>query len=263
MLDLADDKPWKKNWRHIENIGGGGQGTTSKVQCKKSGTFGCLKLLNNNRSVGRRGRFRREVTALETVSHGAIPRVLDHNTDEYKEEIRLFVVTEYVPGDTLSSFRNKNELTVENCIELTVALLDVLIAAHDAELVHRDIKPDNILVREASSYDLVLVDFGLSYVPTTSFVTPNSEQQLGNRFLNLPELQTLSSDKRSPVSDVTQVCGILYFLISGLPPETLRDGDALAPHQRPNFKQKYSDHNAALLSVFDRGFRPTVAERWR
>lgn len=256
-------KPWKAKWEILDQIGSGGQGTTFKVQSYETGGFGCLKLLTNNEAEERRGRFRREAVALKTINHPSVPKVLDDNSVDFKTDKRLYIVSEYIDGITLNESVSRKVLTQERGIELVLKILEILKVLHNEDIIHRDLKPDNVILRANNDLDPVIVDFGLSYLNNTSFSTLDPHQQLGNRFLHLPELQTVSSDKRNPVSDVTQVCGLLFFMCTGHPPETLRDSKDLLPHQRnfPNFDR--SVLSADLLGIFDRGFRTIIGERWQ
>jgi len=92
-------------------------------------------------------------------------------------------------------------------------------------------------------------------------------QQLGNRFLALPELQVNSSMQRDPRADITQCCGILFFAIAGSPPVTLLDCEGRMPHQRPESQKALAKHPDDLLAkvnrIFDRAFGTQIDYRWQ
>ena len=80
-------------------------------------------------------------------------------------------------------------------------------------------------MRGGSKSDPVLIDFGLSFnIEDDEVAATPTEQQVGNRFLALPELTTPGSEKRDPRADLASCCGIFYFALSGDQPMTLRDG---------------------------------------
>jgi eukaryotic-like serine/threonine-protein kinase len=86
--------------------------------------------------------------------------------------------------------------------------------------------------------DLVLVDFGMSYHEEASALVTPAWEEVGNRFLRLPELASESSLKRDPGSDVTFCGGILFLLLTGSRPGQLIDHDNCMPHQRAEAQRK-------------------------
>src|SRR5262245_48119667 len=105
-----------------------------------------------------RHRFRREVSALSALSqHPHIVTVHEAGTFDGRE----YVVTEYIDGGTLSAWIREKH-TWRQVVELLVGVADALATAHDAAILHRDIKPDNILITK-NGY-AKLGDFGLAKV---------------------------------------------------------------------------------------------------
>ena len=227
----------------------------------------CLKVLNDNGSKERRERFRRECVALETLSHPRIPNFLSSNSNEFQGFERLYLVSEFIEGITLEKYIGSGLPDSLTAIQVVIRLLEVLEYVHQKETVHRDIKPDNVILRDGSLHDPVLVDFGLSYNEDYSLLSTTTLQQMGNRFLHLPELQTESGDKRNPISDVSQTCGLLLYVLTGFPPTVLLDDQGRPPHQREPIREALnrlpSTLSAKILAVFDRGFRQPLAERWQ
>jgi len=262
-------QPWKTDWKILKEKEPGGQGHIYLVENKSTGKKAILKKLIKQDDPDRRRRMHREVTALKTLQHRGIPDLLDTNTHKYKSDAILYFVQEHIEGPTLGEKVQKNILSVDEAIRLLYSLLEILEYTHQEGERHRDIKPDNIILRNDDENDPVLIDFGLTFNQKTSsyHVTPEN-QQLGNRFLALPELQISSSNQRDPRSDLTQCMGILLYSLTGIIPVTLFNEKEELPHQRKDVRQKLEevidrDSLKNYLSLFDRGFTLKIDHRWQ
>lgn len=268
------EKPWSDKWEIIEELSGGGQGATFLVKRKSPGeiipneTF-VLKVLKNKTDPERRKRMYREVANLKTLDHSGIPKLIESNAEQFDSEVRLYMVTEFIEGETLSQAIEKGRVELSVASELVLKLLDIIQYCHDLGVVHRDIKPDNIILRGENLNEPMLIDFGISFnnADLGRNDLTRSLQQLGNRFIALPELQFKSSLQRDPRSDITQTCGILYYVLTGLHPVALQDHQEQKPHQRPEAKDSLSyispDVLARLNGIFDRAFELSIDRRWQ
>jgi formylglycine-generating enzyme required for sulfatase activity/tRNA A-37 threonylcarbamoyl transferase component Bud32 len=100
--------------------------------------------------------FKREAEILDTLKHEQIPAIYDH----FEEENSLYLVEEYIEGeDLITEFEREGNFTEEKIKSLLQDLLPVLDYLHQRNLLHRDIKPDNIMRRRHDG-KLVLIDFG-------------------------------------------------------------------------------------------------------
>ena len=266
-------KPWDENWESIsEKIGQGGQGEASLVKPKNHsfipGKY-VLKILHNQKDEERRARMSREVNNLESFSNPGIPELIDSNYGFFKDlNILLYMVTEFIEGNTLDKFiKEKDAIDVFDAVKFTVKLLDIVEYCHQRDVVHRDIKPDNIIVINDSLTTPVLIDFGLSFNKEDDTNLTPTGQDIGNRFLFLPEHKRESGLQRDKRSDITQVCGILFFVITGKEPRHLLDEKGNKPHQTEKARQKLSVLPEHILSkinrVFDTGFRTMIESRWQ
>lgn len=264
----VDDTKWDLAWTGHEKLGQGGQGVTRRVEHSETGAIGCLKLLSKQNDAERRLRFSREATAYDTCQHPLIPRLLASNAHNHSDpDHKLFLVTEFIPGPTLSKrIEEGGALSWEDAITLTIELLKAIVYIHANEWVHRDIKSDNIILRDGEVAAPVLLDFGLSYKEGVAD-TLNTElgQEIGNRFLRLPELSIGSMSKRDERSDLAFVGGILFYVLTGILPATLQDADGNMPHQREDALAQLSAVAGAaaprLLDFFDRCFNPAIHRR--
>ncbi len=138
-------------------IGAGGMGVVYRAQDAKLHRPVAIKFLSNEFSdAAARGRFQREAQTASSLNHPHILTVYD--VGEF--EGRQYLVTEFVDGGTLKDWARRQRRSWEDVIELLIGVADGLATAHQAGILHRDIKPDNILVT-ATGY-AKLADFGLA-----------------------------------------------------------------------------------------------------
>ena len=262
-----NQKPWEKDWKVGDTLGAGGQGTARLVTNRGSDRVAVLKELTRKHDPERRGRMRREVVALETLDHPSIPGVVEHNTDKFDDqEVELYLIMDFMEGTRLDK-AVQAPWEPQQAITFVLRLLEVLEYCHDRDTVHRDLKPDNILV--ADNGTPLLVDFGLSFnVEQHADNLTLSGQQIGNRFLGLPELRAAGKGgQRDPRSDLTSCCGILFFLLTGKVPAVLEDEQGRKPHERePGArilgKRLAGETQARLNWVFSVGFNQRLDSRW-
>lgn len=242
---------------------------TRRAEHNETGAIGCLKVLSNQKDPERRLRFFREATAYDTCHHPLIPRLLASNAHNHVDpDHKLFLITEFIPGPTLSKrIEEGGPLSWQDGFDLTLELLKAVLYIHDNEWVHRDIKSDNIILRNGEIAAPVLLDFGLSYREgvAASLITEHG-QEIGNRFLRLPDLSIGSLSKRDERSDLAFVGGILFYVLTGMLPATLQDANGRMPHQREDALAQLSTLAGAtaprLLDFFDRCFNPAINRRY-
>jgi len=261
-------EPWIDRW--VKHRGGGGSGGQGQgflaVARDGSGQRAFVKVLTRQREIKARGRFRREVAAYETLAGAGIPKLLDHNAKHWEDKsVPLYLALEYIEGGTLGAWLAKNGTSsFGDALVCVDAIAAVLTRCHEIGVVHRDIKPDNIMVGPDGLADAVLVDFGLSFNQDEDDDLTRAGDQFGNRFLRLPEY---AFGGRNAVGDVTQLAGIFLFLLTGQAPRLLLDERSQMPHQRPAIRAALEAvldgrQLVRLLGVFDRAFASAEAERF-
>ena len=113
----------------------------------------------------------------------------------------------------------------------------------------------------------MLLDFGLNFhgAPDIDFDTEHL-QEIGNRFLRLPELSSGSFLKQDPRSDLSFAAGILFYMLTGMHPDLLQDAEGRLPHQRsgalPALQRIGGVRYARLASLFNNAFAPLIADRF-
>jgi serine/threonine-protein kinase len=263
-------KPWEDSWQIVSELGRGGQGTTFIVK-RRISEHGdekyVLKILQKQKDPERRRRMHREVQALQQLDHPRLPKIIESNTEAFDDiAVPLFFVMDYIEGHTLEDRVSETPLKPDEAIAFVMELSEVVSYCHKKGILHRDIKQDNIILRRKNFADPVLIDFGLSFNERdldSSPLTPQG-QQLGNRLLHLPELQIGDSPKRHVESDISQVCAILFYGLTGDAPVHLEDHEGLKPHQRTSARPLLDGINSpALISLFDKGFERVFTKRFR
>ncbi|MBZ5632105.1 MAG: protein kinase [Acidobacteriia bacterium] len=145
------------SYRLESQLGEGGMGTVYRALDTKLNRPVAIKFLSDDLAdVAARRRFQREAQLVSSLNHPHILTV--HDVGEF--EGRQYLVTEYVDGGTLKDWAQREKREWRDVVELLVGVADGLAAAHDAGILHRDIKPTNILITK-SGY-AKLSDFGLA-----------------------------------------------------------------------------------------------------
>lgn len=137
-------------------LGRGGSGAVYQV-ADEAGTPAALKLVDARADAVAATRLEREVSALQSLRHEAVPRVIDAELDADE----TFVVFELVPGDSLFHYvQEHGPLQGEQLASFAERMASALEAAHAAGVVHRDVTPSNMMMGPDGP---VLIDFGLSH----------------------------------------------------------------------------------------------------
>lgn len=146
------------HYRIISQLGAGGMGEVYLAEDLQLGRQVALKLLpaKFTQDKERLRRFEQEAHAASRLSHPHIMTIYEVGVVEGLH----FIATEYIKGRTLKARLAEGRLRVEEALELTAQVASALAALHQAGIVHRDIKPDNLMLHE-DGY-VKLLDFGLA-----------------------------------------------------------------------------------------------------
>jgi eukaryotic-like serine/threonine-protein kinase len=181
-----------------------------------------VKLLAENAAAddGLRARFVREARLAARLSHPNIVSVFDAGEDDG----RPYLVMEHVEGETLSELlAQRGRIPPEEVRGLALQAARGLAHAHAAGVVHRDIKPQNLLLREDGT--LKIADFGIARAAEGTALT-RAGTVLGTAAYLAPE-QALG-EQATPASDVYSLGAVLYELLTGRPPIEVRSFEDLA-----------------------------------
>ncbi len=207
----------KEKWRLDELIGVGGMAAVYSATHCKNGKRVAVKMLHTELALGNaeiRGRFLREGRAANTVDHPGAPQVMDEDEDD---EGSVFLVMELLDGETLAHRfeRKARSLVIEEVLLVCDQVLDVLAAAHDKHIIHRDIKPDNIFLTRGGG--VKLLDFGIARLRELSTDTSatRSGATMGTPAYMAPEQARARWEEVDARTDLWAVGATMFKLLTG------------------------------------------------
>ena len=153
-------------------------------------------------------RFRREARSAAALSHPNVVAVYDQGEDDG----HMFLAMEYVPGQTLREvLTEEGPLSPRAALDVLEALLLALAAAHDKGLIHRDVKPENVIISEHGT--VKVADFGLARAVSSQTVTSSTGMLLGTvAYLSPEQVERGIADARS---DVYAAGLVLFEMLTG------------------------------------------------
>ncbi|MFA8437548.1 Stk1 family PASTA domain-containing Ser/Thr kinase [Pueribacillus sp. YX66] len=155
-------------------------------------------------------RFRREAESATSLSHPNIVNIYDVG----EEEQVYYIVMEYVKGKTLKEYiREAAPLAIEEALSIFTKILSAIRHAHDNHIIHRDIKPHNILITDSGQ--VKVTDFGIAMAMTSATIT-HTKSVLGSVHYLSPEQAkgSISTEK----SDIYSLGVVLYEMVTGIVP---------------------------------------------
>ena len=214
-------------WEIIASLAQGGQGEVFRVKDRwgeYEGDLALKRVLNPKRH----DRFRGEVEAIKRLSHPNIVRLIDHSalSNGGVEPEKQFLVMPLAIGGDLSRRVDLYKGNVDSVVQVVKQIASALKAAHDAGIVHRDIKPQNVLF-PAICHDVWLADFGICLIRDQDRATDTSEVVGPAQFI-APELEGGGRLEVTPAADVYSLGKLIYFMFSGgvvLPRERLHEAE--------------------------------------
>ena len=194
----------------IEKIGSGGMAVVYRGKDKKLDRYVTIKVLREE-FIGDEEfieRFRSEACSAARLSHPNIVRVYDVGEDG---EIN-YIVMEYIHGDTLkTAIRKKAPFDSRSTINVAIQIASALSQAHKAHIVHRDIKPQNIMLLDNGQ--LRMMDFGIARISRAENQIQNGKKAMGSVHYISPE--QAKGEETDPKSDIYSVGVMMYEMLSG------------------------------------------------
>ncbi len=232
-------KQWRSThmfgkYRILETVGRGGMGTVYKAVSKKSDRMVALKVLDSDISdEDAKKRFLREGKIGQEIDHPNVVRIYDSG----KEGGRLFYTMEFCQGVSLRDLMEEG-LSIRAVLSIGVVLCDTLHYLHERGIVHRDVKPENIVILEKSDFKLVdevkdpveftrsslkLLDLGLARLAGATTLTRTG--LVAGTIMYVPPESLGGTKHASSAVDYYAIGIMVYEMITGIAPYT---GDDMA-----------------------------------
>lgn len=242
---MSEETILNGRYRLLERSGSGGMSVVYKAQDLSLGRLVAVKMLHESFSDDPDflQRFRQEAYAAANLQHPNIVTVHDIGQDGH----RWYIVMEYVRGQTLKQIiRQYNEqdqtMPIDRCLDLAIQICSGVGYAHRANLVHCDVKPQNMIV---SPDDRVKVaDFGIARAISEASQQMAHHEQWGTPQYFSPE--QAAGQLATPSSDVYSIGVILYEMLTGELPFTAESQAALALKHIQEQPPLVSDLNPAI-----------------
>ncbi|MBC8062574.1 MAG: Stk1 family PASTA domain-containing Ser/Thr kinase [Clostridiaceae bacterium] len=206
----------------LEKIGEGGMGVVYKAKCHLLNRFVAIKLLkaelgNDEDFVAS---FKMEANAVASLSHSNIVNIYDVGSENNTN----FIVMEYIKGKTLKLVIKENvRLSSERTLDIAFQIAKALECAHKNNIIHRDIKPDNIMITKDNI--VKVMDFGIAKVTDSQTVT-NSNKVTGSVHYFSPEqAKGKFVDSRT---DIYSLGIVMYEMITGQVPFNAENSISIA-----------------------------------
>ncbi|MCY1051448.1 Stk1 family PASTA domain-containing Ser/Thr kinase, partial [Mammaliicoccus sciuri] len=199
-------------YEFVKYLGGGGMSNVYLAKDKILNRDVAVKVINippyeKEKAVER---FEREVQNTTILSHSNVVNVLDVEEDDNC----YYLVMEYIEGPTLKEYLCKEgKLSADEAVEMTLQILKGIAHAHHHRIIHRDIKPQNILMTKNGT--LKILDFGIARALSETALTETNHVMGSVQYLSPEQAKGQSTDESS---DIYSIGIVLYELLTGHPP---------------------------------------------
>ena len=251
----------------LEHLGEGGMGSVYRARRLHIGDDVAVKLLSRDltRDQNAIERFRREARAAAMIRHPNIVSIHDFNDADDKNH-EAYIVMELVRGESLRKvIQREGRLSVERAVSLMRDVCAGVGVAHRQGLLHRDLKPDNIIVSPGSQVgereSAKVVDFGLAKVRDAANVSALTQTGtlLGTLYYMSPE--QCRSEQLDARADVYSLGAIVYEMLSGRPPFVADNPVGLIAKHLGELPADFPQYLAIRPAVADVCFRALAKNR--
>jgi eukaryotic-like serine/threonine-protein kinase len=196
-------------YRPLKPLGSGGSGSVWLARDEQTGLEVALKIVAREGKAG--SRAEREAEAASRLRHPSCQRAYGFGRDAR----HVYIAYEYTPGRTFREAMRGGELDDAAAIEAAAQMLDGLAHAHSRGIVHRDVKPSNVLLADGGAVSVRLLDFGLARLPQAETLTAAGDVP-GTLAYIAPE--RLAGQSATPAADVWAVGVLLWEALAGRHP---------------------------------------------
>ncbi len=262
------------HYRILEKLGAGGMGEVYLAEDMKLGRKVAIKILSEEYTTNkdRLHRFEQEAAAASNLNHPNILTIHEVGSDDG----RHFIATEYIDGVTLRQKAAEAPMEIREILDIAIQVASALEEAHSAGIVHRDIKPDNIMVRR-NGYVKVL-DFGLAKLTETvdrSPLDPDAASRVlfqtdSGVVLGTSHYMSPKQARGRPVdarSDIWSLGVVIYEMVAGRTPfsgETSTDVIVAITQKEPPPIARFAPNVPAELDwIVNKALRKDRDERYQ
>lgn len=196
------------HYRIVEMIGAGGMGVVYEAVDTRLDRTVALKFLPPHLlcDATARARFEQEARSASALNHPNITTIYEIDEDEG----RCFIAMEFIEGQSLGQVLKDRVLTMDEVLDIALQIGQGLDAAHKKDVVHRDIKPDNIMVTDDNR--VKIMDFGLAKLRGATRVTKTATAVGTLQYMSPEQAQGRDTDRRS---DIFSLGAVLYEMVTG------------------------------------------------
>lgn len=201
----------------VEKLGQGGMGTVHRGTDRQLRRTVAVKLLSSElaHDPQSRARFRREAQAVAALNHPAVATIHDVGEESHPDGPRPYLVMEYVQGTTLAEVLLGGPLPLADAIDTACAVLDALRHSHERGIVHRDVKPSNIMLTGPGT--VKVLDFGIAkaFTEAATRITGSGAAIGTPAYLSPEQINGAEVDDRA---DLYAMGCLLHELLTGQTP---------------------------------------------
>ena len=197
----------------LEQIGGGGMAIVYKAKCHLLNRYVAIKILRNEflEDEDFIRKFKRESQAAASLSHPNIMNIYDVGVEEMDNKQIHYIVMEYIQGKTLKELiRERGKLSYDEVIEYSIQIAEALRHAHNNHIVHRDIKPQNIMINQENR--IKVTDFGIARAASSSTLTTTSNVLGSVHYFSPEQARGGYTDEKS---DIYSLGIVMYEMVTG------------------------------------------------
>lgn len=209
------DTKLEDRYEDIQPIGQGTIGTVYKAVDKILKRRVALKVIKDEYKENKDAleKFIKETQTVSLFKHPGLTTIYDINIGKV-----FYIVMDYIEGESLTALIKRGILPVKDAVKIALNVCDALTYAHQQGIIHRNIKPNNIIIMK--NCQIKIADFGLAQLMTTSSDTMNRHTTITPLYMSPEQIKGNPIDHRS---DIYSFGIILYEMITGKPP--FFDGD--------------------------------------
>jgi len=257
------------DYRILKSLGKGGMGEVFQVENKTNGQIAALKVMLSKIAVNpdARNNFLREIHTTSVLRHKNIINLINSGS----VGSLFFIVMEFCEEGNLIDLisRLQRPLSLKETLPFLLQVLDGLAYAHSKGFVHRDIKPQNILLKKERGELIAKIgDFGLSKNFTQAgFSGMTITGNYAGSYPFMPREQLTNFKYVKPVSDVWSVAATFYFLLTGDLPRIIKPGEdpmiAILKGDILPIQKRRSDIPSKFAKIIDRALSNDPKSRYQ